>query len=656
MVKYIEFLGVLLGPWLFLAVSHFLVEKSVFFSQMIPLALVLGVLLVWWNTLVKCFRDTKRFGHLLSQSIFVLVCHALACGGVYYKAPKAFFKGVDAVKQVLISAAFPPAVWGAIGLCAITVLGLPFLLAPAFEKLLKDKTQRVFISHQEKIASFLNEEESVKKAFLAYEGRSLLWCLLFARTVLVLWTDSRVIIISESRDKRIPAHIRVLTLLSMRAVRARDPFLSPFGILVEIELLNRLREPLWPLSRVLGEDMAESLAGAVQQLKVMQGVYEGPVMNHICPFCFADAGKGKVSHSVCPVCGRSLRESFFQILASRTAFIVPLVLGLAIGVNHIRPRICGIARAANGHRIILDSDRLRSFDAKGDVSSSVLLPDDIRGKTVFVKTIPGYGTVTGGGSALYKWSSGTLSRIWTATDGKRIHSADAYGTSSLVVVSEKNETWYLSQISRSGKVQKEHELSCLIDKPKEFIGTWKQSFLFAMGGGGVARYLIKGNRAGWFVEPVDTGLVQGGIVFNSSLIGIVDLEDLGLFSVSSDRADIFFALDGDGVITKQVSLGEKRLLPRFLTLVASAPQGTVRPDLICRGTGNEIWLLDLFSARFVRITEKGEILSDFSRGRMSQWISEVRMWTAFSVWAVALCVFIITASFLHYSYKRFRSH
>jgi len=101
----------------------------------------------------------------------------------------------------------------------------------------------------------------------------------------------------------------------------------------------------------------------------------------------------------------------------------------------------------------------------------------------------------------------------------------------------------------------------------------------------------------------------------------------------------------------QVSLGEDRLLPRFLCLILAAPPQTLRPDFICSGSGNDIWLLDQYSARLARVTSKGEVLSDFCRGRLSQWINEVRVWLSFAFLMALGGILIFLFAVFHFLYN-----
>ena len=336
MVKLIEILIVTLGPWSLLFGLFFVTGKAVFYEQVVPCCIILAVLSNWYYILVKKLRDHLSSGKMLFKFIGHLLFNAGMAYGVFYKLNGHFEMAVGTLRGMSATLSISPLAWGVGAVLCVSFLTIPFCITSICDRWLKNKTQKVFISHQEKIASFLNEDEAVKKAFLVYEGRSLLWSILFKKTVLLLWTDARLIIITESIDKRIPAHIRVITLISMRAIRARDAFLSPVSMNVEVELLNKIRISLWPLSRTLGEDMADALATAVQTLKVMQGVYEGPVINHICPFCFTDAGKGRHSQPLCPVCGRSLRESLLRIAASYSHFIVPILVLIALFTAYFR--------------------------------------------------------------------------------------------------------------------------------------------------------------------------------------------------------------------------------------------------------------------------------------------------------------------------------
>jgi hypothetical protein len=655
MVKLLEIIIVVLGPWSFLFGLFFVTEKPVFFQQILPLSIVFALLSVWYYLLVKKFRDGLSRAKLFFKSVGLVSFHCLMAYGVQFKWNTYFVKAVSAIKNLPAALNFPPLAWGVGGLLFLSFLIIPFFISSMCEKWLKNKTQNVFISHQERIATFLNEDEAVKKAFLAYEGWSLLWSILFRRTVLLIWTNARLIIITESIDKNVPAHIRSLTLISMRAIRARDAFFSPFSINVEVELLNRLRISLWPLSKSLGEDMAEALATAVQTLKVMQGVYEGPVVNHICPFCFADAGKGRTSFPVCPVCGRNLRESFLRIASSYSHFVVPLLVIIALLTASFRPTICGISRGLEGERVILDSDRIRAFDSSGNILRSSLLPNDIRNSEVFVKTIGGDGIFVGGKNVLYKWHNNKFSVLWRASSEHQIVGLDKHSGSDYSVITTEGNDWYVFIVDSAGKVKKKNLLSCLIDKPAVFIGMWKQKLLFSMEGGGVAMYLVKGSRDGWLVHPDDSGFIQGGVVFSSSTVGLVDLEQLSALSISSDRADIVYSLDADGVIMTQVSLGESRQLPRLMALLKDGPEDTIRPDLICGGTGSDIWILDKYSARFVRVTRKGEIVSDLSRGRLSQWISEVRIWMTIAFISFLSAVVVFLTSIVYKIFQMIRA-
>jgi len=637
MNKIIERFIILLSPLFFTGLVLYLKKDTASLSYL-PLFIPFFLGINWYYLLVRKYRDNNKTGKLLIVFSVNVVINAALIALVYFKFNNYFVKAMSVFVKLhnRTQLSLPLAVVSV--LIIVSMFVLSFMLSKVLDKWLKDKTQKVFIAHQGKIAAFLSEDESVKKAFLCYEGRFLLWSVILSRPALVLWTDARIIIITESMDNRIPGHIRVLTLLSMRAIRAREAFLSPFAINIEIELLNKLRVSLWPVSQVIGEEMGEALASAVQQLKIMQGVYEGPVINHLCPFCFADAGKGRRSDICCPVCSRSLRESIFYILGSKLYLVVPILVLLSLIFSVIRPQIQGIARANNGNRILLDSDRISSFDSSGKVVRSSMLPTKISGSKLFVKQLADWGTLVGGEQFLYKWSGKKFSALWQAPDEHLIQSAEKFSGNDLLVISTFRDSWFVFLITRTGKVKLQNELSCLVDKPQKFIGVWSKELLFAMEGGGVARYLLKGRRVGWLVHPDDSGVISGGFTLNSAEVRLVDLEELSEFSLSSNRSDIVYTLDKDGVIKSQISLGEERLLPRLLCLLASSQERAVRPDFMCSGAGKDVWLLDIYNAKLIRVTENGKVFSGFCRGSMLELISRVRMWMAavFSLWFAAV--------------------
>ena len=534
------------------------------------------------------------------------------------------------------------------------LIAFPFLICAIalrnfFENQLRGWTQRVFLRHQGRVASFLAEEEEVKKAFLVFEGFWHPFKLFTTKPTMVLWTDARVILIRENSGLGPPAVIRSIPVISIRAVRGADRFLRPVGLSLDLEMLNRQRHHLWILSRKLGEEMGEALANAVQQLRAIQGAYEGPVIRHICPFCFAEAGKGELPEEVCPVCSRSLRRDKRDVALSALKYCALIAMVISLSAWLFGPQLTAICRGPNGERIILDSHRLRVFNASGNVIKVGVLPSEIRlgGGGKFLLPVGAAGTVVGGPGGVFLWKNGKFTKVLAGAKYGKLDYVSTSPSGGLAIVARQAGRWvlHLTSYLTGGNVTTIPMSILPVSPPVGLIGTMRNELLFAMEKGGVARYKMNGQRAGWLVHPDDSGIVLGGFVMNERALRLIDGERLAIWNLQSARVDLAQTVEFDGVVTKSTSLGRRRM-PLFVNCFLDNEGVAPRPEYICRGGGVDLWILDTLSGRFVRVTKAGKVMDDFCRGRLAQWLSEVKLWRA-SQWGalmLSILVFILWIS------------
>ena len=650
-------------------------QGTAVFTLVIPASVLLLIIANWYCLVLALYRGKigqgKVFRRIIVQSvitvliagIFYLVFpeHSSIIKGTYSRTKAA--ERVKVISKVKKSTAMTRQ-WGKWSIAAIKekdaskegmvdfgiilLVLSPFLICAIalrsfFENQLRTWTQRVFLRHQGRVASFLAEEEEVKKAFIAYEGIWHPFKFLTAKPTMVLWTDARVILIQETSGLGPAAVIRSVPVISIRTVRGSDRLLRPVGVSLDLELLNRLRLKLWVLSRKLGEEMGEALANAVQQLKAIQGAYDGPVIRHICPFCFAEAGKGVVSEEICPVCSRSLRKDKRELCLSALRYTVITFFLISAIAWLFGPTVTAICRGPKGERMILDKHRLRVFNSSGNVTKVGVLPGDIRhsGGGSFLLPIGPTGTIVGGAGGVYRFRNGKFTKVIAGAKYGKIEAASKSPTGGLAIVARQAGRWVLHVTSQltGGKVKTSPMSFLPIQPPSHLLGTMRKELLFAMEKGGVARYKMNGQRSGWVVHPNDSGIIVGGFVLNDRALRLVDVEPLSPWHFRSERVDLAQTVEFDGVVTNSSPLGDRRM-PLFINSILDNEGVAVRPELLCRGGGKDMWIMDTLSGRLVRVNASGKVLDDFTRGRLAQWLNEVRVWRGAQWGALVAGVFI----------------
>ena len=667
-------IAVLIGLYILSVIGLYIFNIGpALFTFVLPLSFLLLILFNWYYLIVALYRG--RLNGRVFRRVIIQALVVVAVLGILYilypqhfqivKATYAFEKTTTKINTITkLGTSKSAKEWvswakmairdgdgpkeGLINFGIIFLVALPFLIAIIalrnfFENQLRAWTQRVFLRHQGRVASFLAEEEEVKKAFLVFEGLWHPFKILTAKPTMVLWTDARVILIKESSGLGPPAVIRSVPVISIRAVRGSDRFLRPIGLSLDLETLNRQRHHLWTLSRKLGEEMGEALANAVQQLRAIQGAYEGPVIRHICPFCFAEAGKGEVPEEICPVCSRSLRKDKRDVALSALKYCALVTMVISLTAWLFGPEVTAICRGPKGERVVLDSHRLRVFNASGNVIKVGVLPSELRlgGGGKFLLPTGDTGTIVGGPSGVFLWKSGKFTKVLTGPKYGKFEFVTKSPAGGLAIVAKQAGRWVLHATSKltGGKVKTTPMSILPVSPPLGLVGTMRGELLFSMQKGGVARYKMNGQRAGWLVHPDDSGVVLGGFVINNRALRHIDAEPLAIWNFQSNRVDLAQTVEFDGVVTKSTPLGDRRM-PQFINCFLDNEGVAVRPELLCRGGGNDIWILDTLSGRLVRVTKTGKVLNDFCRGRLAQWLNEVRMWRAAQWGALILSILL----------------
>jgi len=634
-----------------------------FFTSALPGCVLLVVTVLWYDMLIVRFRADVERGSVLrpvaARGLVVVVmlgAFALYAPGHRKVLVAACGPGTAASRLQRVEAAGTAhpearqwARWAADGLrrtdeirdaqvdgALLALVLAPFYLAvlfcrPWIEAAVRNWTQRFFLRHQNRVASFLAEEEEVKKAFIAYEGWWHPLKVLTDRPLMVVWTSARVILLRETAGAGPPAQVRSIPIIAVRAVRGCDRLLRPMGLSLTLELLNRDHVALWVVARSLGEEMGEALANAVQQLRAIQGNFEGDVVRHLCPYCFAEAGKGAAAAQSCQVCGRLLRADRRGVALRGVRASVVVGLLVAAGAWTFGPTVRAICRGPAGERVILEGHRLRVFSASGQVTAVAVLPPEIRGGDGLLVPAGEAGTLVGGAGGVYLWSGGTCRPVVTGPTYGTVAAATMLSDGRVAVVARKAGSWVLHRVPLRGGAPETTTMSFLpVNPPTVLLGQLGSELLFAMHEGGVARYKTNGERSGTLVGPRDSGKVVGGAVIGSS-VRFVDVERLVPWSLRSNRPDLVQTVQADGSFTATSTLGIRRLPPVLDGFLAPPSEDSIRPTLVCRGSGSDLWCYAAAAGRLVRVTGTGEVRDDFCRGRLAAWLGEVAAWHA-AVW------------------------